>query len=138
MAVQLTEGAIEMLSSGKWQPADVKPVLQVIELRGIPSQTSSAVSGGEKPERYGLMLSDGLFFQKAVVATHRNSMVRSQQMQKGSVVQLREYVCNFIRDRPYVLLSLFFIRYVCVKLVYVDFLQRIDEILSSLQYCYHR
>ncbi|KAL7609446.1 hypothetical protein Lser_V15G10552 [Lactuca serriola] len=100
MVVQLTEGAIAMLSSGEWQPADVKPVLQVIELRGIPSQTSSAVSGGEKPERYGLMLSDGLFFQKAVVATHRNSMVRSQQMQKGSVVQLREYVCNFIRDRP--------------------------------------
>ncbi|CAI9275054.1 unnamed protein product [Lactuca saligna] len=99
MAVQLTEGAIEMISSGKWQPADVKPVLQVIELRAVPSQTAD-VSGGEKQERYRLMLSDGLFFQQAMLATQRNELVKSQQMQKGSVVQLKEYVCNFIRDRP--------------------------------------
>lgn len=131
MAVQLTEGAIEMLSSGKWQPADVKPVLQVIELRAVPSQNSSAVSGGEKQERYRLMLSDGLFFQQAMLATQRNELVKSQQMQRGSVVQLKEYVCNFIRDRPYVLLSLFFIRYIRVKLMYVELLQQIEEIVSS-------
>ncbi|CAH1415012.1 unnamed protein product [Lactuca virosa] len=100
MAVQLTEGAIAMLSSGKWQPADVKPMLQVIELRAVPSQTSSAVSGGEKQERYRIMLSDGLFFQQAMVVAQLNELVRSQQMQKGSVVQLKEYVCNFIRERP--------------------------------------
>lgn len=50
-------------------------------------------------------------------------------MQKGS--QLKEYVCNVIGDNTEVLLSLLFILYICVKLVYVELFQRIEKIVSS-------
>lgn len=99
MAVKLTEGAIAMLSTGKWQPTDVKPVLQVTDIRNVQGHNSSGGAGGEKQERYRLLLSDGLFSQQGMLATQQNELVKSQQMQKGSIVQLTEFVCNTIRDR---------------------------------------
>ncbi|KAI3728253.1 hypothetical protein L6452_16886 [Arctium lappa] len=97
MAIKLTEGAISLLSTGRWETPEVKPVLQVVDIRTVQGQNPPA--GVEKQERYRLLLSDGSFHQQGMLATQRNDLVRSQQLQKGSVVQLTEFVCNTIRDR---------------------------------------
>ncbi|KAD7479714.1 hypothetical protein R6Q59_008534 [Mikania micrantha] len=104
MAVNLTEGAISMLSTGERQTMDLKPVLQVMDVRIVQTQTPAAGLGGENKERYRLSLSDGSFCQQGMLATQLNDMVRSQQLQKGSIVQLTEFVCNSIRERVIIII----------------------------------
>ncbi|KVH91342.1 replication protein A 70 kDa DNA-binding subunit A-like [Cynara cardunculus var. scolymus] len=98
MAVNLTTGAISILSSGECQATDVKPVVQVRDIR-VQTQTSAGGGGGENKEKYRVLLSDGLFHQQGMLATQCNELVRSQQLQKGSIVQLTEFACNTIRER---------------------------------------
>ncbi|KAL8267037.1 hypothetical protein R6Q59_004381 [Mikania micrantha] len=100
MAVKLTEGAISMICTGKGQPADVKPVIQVLDIRNVQPQTASS----EIKERYRLLLSDGSFYQQGMLATQLNDLVRSQQLQRGSIVQLNEFVTNTIRDRMIIII----------------------------------
>ncbi|KAI3812507.1 hypothetical protein L1987_17217 [Smallanthus sonchifolius] len=91
MAVKLTEGAISVISSGKWQVTDAKPVIQVFDIRTVK-------------ERYRLLLSDGSFHQQGMLATQLNDLVRSQQLQRGSIVQLNDFVTNTIRDRKIIII----------------------------------
>ncbi|KAD3641848.1 hypothetical protein E3N88_31072 [Mikania micrantha] len=100
MAVKLTEGAISMICTGKGQPTDVKPVIQVLDIRNVQPQTTSS----EIKERYRLLLSDGSFYQQGMLATQLNDLVRSQQLQRGSIVQLNEFVTNTIRDRMIIII----------------------------------
>ena len=63
-------------------------------------------SGGEKKERYFVELSDGLITVGGMIGAHFNELVTSNQLRKGSVVQLNEFVCTTLRGRTYVFLSL--------------------------------
>lgn len=95
--VNLTDGAIEMLSSGEGQQQglEVKPVLQVWDLRLVNTQNQN----NSAKERYRLILSDGVHTQQGMLATQRNDLVRSQKLQKGSIVQLTQFMCNVIQNR---------------------------------------
>ncbi|KAK3009413.1 hypothetical protein RJ639_013161 [Escallonia herrerae] len=98
MSIKLTEGAIAMLSSGDAKEVDVKPVLQVVDLRVVNTQNQSSGT-----ERYRIMLSDGIYLQQGMLATQQNDLVRSERLQKGSIVQLTQFVCNDIQNRRVVL-----------------------------------
>lgn len=91
--INLTEGAIAMLSSGDAQGTDIKPVLQVADIRLVNTQNQN------NNERYRILLSDGSFTQQGMLATQRNDLVRSEKLQKGSIVQLTQFVCNVIQNR---------------------------------------
>ncbi|XP_059640341.1 replication protein A 70 kDa DNA-binding subunit A-like [Cornus florida] len=98
MAINLTDGAIAILSSGEAQGTDVKPVLQVADIRLVNTQHQS------NNERYRILLSDGLHLQQGMLATQKNDLVRSQKLQKGSVVQLTQFVCNIIQKRMIIII----------------------------------
>ncbi|GER57613.1 replication protein A 70 kDa DNA-binding subunit [Striga asiatica] len=93
--VNLTEGAIPMLSNGQAQEANFKPVVQVTSVRLINTQNqiNNAV------ERYRVVLSDGTFSQQSMLGTQCNDLVRSQRLQTGSIIQLMQYVCNVIQNK---------------------------------------
>ncbi|KAJ0602025.1 putative transcription factor interactor and regulator CCHC(Zn) family [Helianthus annuus] len=99
MAVNLTAGAIATLSTSESSTPDLKPVLQIMDIKLIQTQTPAAAAGGENKDRYRFLLSDGSFFQQAMVATQLIDVVRSKQVQKGSIIQMTQYTCNRIRDR---------------------------------------
>lgn len=96
MAINLTEGAIASLSSGE-SSADFHPILQVTDLRLVNTANQSQ-------ERYRLVLSDGAHFQQGMLATQKNELVRSQSLQKGSVIQLTQFVCNVIQNRMIIII----------------------------------
>ncbi|KAL7599252.1 hypothetical protein Lser_V15G22809 [Lactuca serriola] len=102
MAVNLTSGAISILTTG--ESKDLKPVLQVTDIRLIRTQNPTGGGGENNGDRYRVQLSDGSFHQQGMLATQRNELVTSQQLQKGSVVQLTEFVCNTIRERPIIII----------------------------------
>ncbi|CAA3016033.1 replication A 70 kDa DNA-binding subunit A-like [Olea europaea subsp. europaea] len=93
-SVNLTEGAISMLARGDVQATEIKPVLQVSDVRLVNTQNQNSNN-----ERYRILLSDGLFLQQAMLATQKNELVRTDKLQKGSIVQLTEFVCNVIQTR---------------------------------------
>ncbi|KAK6158526.1 hypothetical protein DH2020_005840 [Rehmannia glutinosa] len=96
--INLTEGAIAMLSSGDAQGTDIKPVLQVADIRLVNTQNQN------NNERYRILLSDGSFTQQGMLATQRNELVRSEKLQKGSIVQLTQFVCNLIQNRMIIII----------------------------------
>ncbi|KAG8375200.1 hypothetical protein BUALT_Bualt10G0075700 [Buddleja alternifolia] len=96
--INLTEGAIAMLSSGDAQGTDIKPVLQVADIRLVNTQNQN------NNERYRILLSDGSFTQQGMLATQRNDLVRSEKLQKGSIVQLTQFVCNLIQNRMIIII----------------------------------
>lgn len=102
--ISLTEGAIAMLSSGDGQQQvggnEVKPVLQVADVRLVNAQNQNNSAN----ERYRLLLSDGVHLQQGMLATQRNELVRSQRLQKGSIVQLTQFVCNLIQNRMIIII----------------------------------
>ncbi|KAI7725592.1 hypothetical protein M8C21_019268 [Ambrosia artemisiifolia] len=100
MAINLTAGAIPLLSSGEQPPDDLKPVLQVTEIKLFNTQS-------ESKERYRFSLSDGTYSQQGMLATQLNDRVKSQQVHKGSIVHLTEYSCHRIGDRVIVILISF-------------------------------
>lgn len=91
----LSRGAIAMISGG----AEVaKPVLQVNDVRLVHTAQSTT-------ERYRMILSDGDHVQQAMLATQMNCIVKEGRLQKGSIVQLNEFICNVIQGRRLVLKS---------------------------------
>ncbi|KAF7126680.1 hypothetical protein RHSIM_Rhsim11G0025400 [Rhododendron simsii] len=97
MAINLTEGVIAMLSSGDAAAADVKPVLQVADLRLVNTQSQNS-------ERYRVLLSDGIHLQQGMLATQKNDLIRTHSLQKGSIVQLSQFICNDIQGRTIIII----------------------------------
>lgn len=99
MAINLTEGAVATLASRDAAAMESKPVLQVADIRLVNTQQQQ-----NSNERYRLLLSDGLHSQQGMLATQRNDLVKSGRLQKGSVIQLTQFVCNVIQQRMIIII----------------------------------
>ncbi|KAJ1698689.1 hypothetical protein LUZ63_007201 [Rhynchospora breviuscula] len=86
MPIQLTRGAISAIYNGD---VEVKPVVEVVDVKIVsPSQG-----------RYGAMVTDGSETRQALLASQLNELVRTNQLKKGSIVQLLEYTCADVQNR---------------------------------------
>ncbi len=47
------------------------------------------------------MISDGVHFQQAMLATQLNELVNDGKLQPKCVVRLNEYICNTVHGRRY-------------------------------------
>lgn len=93
MAINLTEGAIMMMCRGEMKAEEVKPVLQLIDVKQVSTQAQ------QHTERFRVLLSDGSHHQQGMLATQMNALVKEGKLQKGSVVQLTQFVCNVVQNR---------------------------------------
>lgn len=89
----LTEGAIPMLFTDDAPKTGVKPVLQVAEITLLKTRNQNS-----NIERYRIWLSDGMFYQQGMLDQQLNDLVRSEKIQKGSIVQLNKFVLDFIKN----------------------------------------
>ncbi|KAL4346267.1 hypothetical protein GQ457_17G019590 [Hibiscus cannabinus] len=108
MEVNLTAGAVSRIISREVSTErDLKPLLQVIELKEVQTTSKNPQQQQQEPrksERYRLLLSDGSLTQQGMLATSKNELVKSSKLQVGSVVQLTQYLCNVIQDRMIVII----------------------------------
>jgi len=91
MTVNLTQGAIITMC---FTSEEFQPVLQVFDLKLVQSQLNSSTT-----ERYRVVLSDGLHYQQGMLALHKNELVHSGRLQKGSIVKLTQFICNDVQNR---------------------------------------
>nr|GEU49614.1 nucleic acid-binding, OB-fold [Tanacetum cinerariifolium] len=83
-------GAISMVLSGRYTVM-FKPVVQVIEIKCRHTQTKVEGNRVEKKEFYDIILSDGSVCKNVTIDCKIDEMIRSKQLQKGSIVQLTQF-----------------------------------------------
>lgn len=69
--MSLSAGAIQQMYNGD---TSTKPMLQLIDIKKI------AANSGTSSDRYRLIISDGIYFMQAMLATQLNFMVESGQV----------------------------------------------------------
>ncbi|KAK9095635.1 hypothetical protein Scep_027104 [Stephania cephalantha] len=97
MAVNLTSNAIEMICNGEFQGDDAKPVVQVADIKLV-------TTGQQSTERYRMLLSDGAHLQQGMLATQLNGLVQAGKVQKGSVIQMSQFVSQVIQGRQIIII----------------------------------
>ena len=103
-APRLTPGAVVAIWELPDGPAMYKPVLQVADLRLVTAKKSTADAAADsgqqqKPDRFRMLLSDGVHSQQSMLATALNHLVTDGALRRGSIVQLQEITCNNIQGR---------------------------------------
>ncbi|CAN6238190.1 unnamed protein product [Urochloa humidicola] len=96
-AAQLTPGGVRAIAGGAL-PAEIQPVLQMLQVRQVPSTKSDGASPNSS-ERYRVMLSDGVDSHQAILSTTINPLVRDGALRAGTIVHLNEFICNTIHDK---------------------------------------
>lgn len=91
--VNLTEGAIAKITSGGATAAELKPTLQVTELKQVQTKQP------QQSDRFRLVLSDGSHLQQAMLGTQINHLVKDGNLRSGSIVQLIQYTCTTVQGR---------------------------------------
>ncbi|KAJ9152433.1 hypothetical protein P3X46_025999 [Hevea brasiliensis] len=91
--MNLTEGAIAKITSGGATAAELKPTLQVTELKQVHTKQP------QQSDRFRLVLSDGSHLQQAMLGTQINHLVKDGNLRPCSVVQLIQYTCTTVQGR---------------------------------------
>ena len=90
----LTAGAVQRVHNGDTTSS---PTMQIIDVKRIGGQ-------GGAQERYRLVISDGVHYQQAMLATQLNEMVSEGKVETRCVVQLKEYLCNTVQNKKIVII----------------------------------
>jgi len=91
----LTSGGVARVYQGD---TTGKPIVQVIDLKVIGTATTANNPG----RRYRLIISDGVHFQQAMLATQLNTLVTEERLQNLGIIRMEEYVTQVIADKRYV------------------------------------
>ncbi|RZC73961.1 hypothetical protein C5167_049442 [Papaver somniferum] len=97
MAINLTQNAIAMICSGQFQGDDLKPIVQVVDIKLISSNNTNA-------ERYRMVISDGVHTQQGMLATQKNELVHSGQLKTNSIVELSQFVGQLVQNRKIIII----------------------------------
>jgi replication factor A1 len=91
--MNLTEGAKSKKTSGGATSAELKPTLQVTDLKQVQTKQP------QQSDRFRLVLSDGSHLQQAMLGTQINHLVKDGNLRIGSIVQLNQYTCTTVQGR---------------------------------------
>ena len=80
----------------------MQPTVQFLSIKKL--QNTSTTS----PDRYRLIISDGVHFVQAMLATQLNELVENDTIKKHTVAVLEKYTSNVVQNKRSVPVSLFF------------------------------
>ncbi|CAN4128031.1 unnamed protein product [Withania somnifera] len=92
--VNLTDGAVEMLSIGEWDSEEFKPVLRIVDVRSVNTHNRVIIVSG-----IGWSVST-----RRDVSHAKNDLIRSKRIRKGTIVKMKEFVRNVIRNRVIIII----------------------------------
>ncbi|XP_034995364.1 replication protein A 70 kDa DNA-binding subunit [Zootoca vivipara] len=88
MAARLSEGAIAAMMQGETVN---NPVLQLITIR--------AISTGTGPQRYRMLMSDGVHtLSSFMLATQLNDLVKDQGLSANAICKINRFIVNVLKD----------------------------------------
>ncbi|KAJ6618842.1 replication factor-A protein 1 [Mycena sp. CBHHK59/15] len=92
---QLSSGSCEALQNaapGDSSLFDATHRLQLLSVRLVTSNTTAV-------DRYRIIISDGIHFIQAMLATQLNDLVRDNEIRKNTIVNVTKMTCNFVQDK---------------------------------------
>jgi replication factor A1 len=97
MAFQLTAGSCELLQNATPEDVDVfntQHVMQFLSIKQVGQQPA-----GSTPDRYRIIMSDGIHYMQAMLATQLNAMVQENTIGKYTVAILEKLTCNYVQKK---------------------------------------
>jgi len=101
--MRLSSGAVSRIFNGN---PNEEATLQVLNVKKIQSNAPAGGAGGNQPERYRLVVSDGVHFMQAMMATQMNDLVsdRGGKLEQHSLIHVKECIVNTVHNRKLVIL----------------------------------
>ncbi|KAH9018107.1 replication factor-a protein [Lactarius pseudohatsudake] len=111
MSTDLTRGICKRLNSGDKDDESLwgtKPNLQLLSIKKVVANANSPDSqGAPTTDRYRIIISDGVHFLQAMLATQLNYLVEEHRIGKNTIAFIENMSCQHIMDKRLVtLLSL--------------------------------
>ncbi|KAK6358658.1 Replication factor A protein 1 [Orbilia blumenaviensis] len=95
MATLLSGGSLAAIfAAGCENPKEAwkDPIMQVLLVKKIEAQ-------GKTPERYRIVVSDGIHFTQGMIASQSNYLMADGKIQRGSIVRMKEYEAGKVKDK---------------------------------------
>lgn len=97
----LSQGAIaEMVRSSDPSNHVQNPVCQILSIKKIAATTAP----GNPGDRYRLIVSDGVNYAQAMLATQKRPLIESGEMEKNCIVRITQYASNAVQNRRILIL----------------------------------
>ncbi|KAH9071043.1 replication factor-a protein [Lactarius deliciosus] len=113
MSTHLTQGICERLNSGYKDDESLwgtKPNLQLLSIKKVVANAATNSpdnQGAPTTDRYRIIISDGVHFLQAMLATQLNYLVEEHRIGKNTIALIENMSCQYIMDKRLVtLLSL--------------------------------
>lgn len=98
--VQLTSGICSRLNEASPSEIDELGSGYTVQLLSIKKVTANSTAAAPI-DRYRIIISDGVHFVQAMLATQLNDLVANSEITKNSVVIIDKLTCNFVGDKRY-------------------------------------
>lgn len=96
MGFQLTAGSCKLLQNATPEDVDVFNTQHTVQFLSIKKVGNPAAS---TPDRYRIIMSDGIHYMQAMLATQLNGMVQDNTIGKNTVAVLEKLTCNYVQDK---------------------------------------
>ena len=97
----LSEGICQRLNSGDKDDEvlwNSKPTLQFLSIKKVqPGSTPGAANSPS--DRYRIIISDGLHFLQAMLATQLNHLVEDERVGKNTIAVIENMSCQLIQEK---------------------------------------
>lgn len=90
----LSTGCIERLQTIEQTTSEDEYVFQILSLKPVNQPQGTP--------RYRIILSDGVHFMQAMLATQLNNLIQDGTIVKHSVIKIERLTCNYLQGKRYV------------------------------------
>lgn len=98
---QLSTGSIKLFQVADPNDAQVfnsEYTLQFLSIKKVGSNTAPSAP----PERYRIIISDGVHYMQAMLATQLNDMVHDNSITRNTIAVVDKLTCNYVQEKRYV------------------------------------
>ncbi|EAU88740.1 replication factor-A protein 1 [Coprinopsis cinerea okayama7 len=97
--VQLTAGSCERLQFANPQDASVFESPHTIQFLSIKKVNTANPNSNAPVDRYRIIISDGVHFIQAMLATQLNELVQNNSIGKHTVAVVERATCNYVQEK---------------------------------------
>lgn len=99
MPHQLSAGSCKLLQNATPEDVDIFSSEHTVQLLSIKKVGNNPAAPGSTPDRYRIIMSDGINYMQAMLATQLNEMVQQDLIRKNTVAILEKLTCNYVQDK---------------------------------------
>ncbi|EDR14355.1 uncharacterized protein LACBIDRAFT_182415 [Laccaria bicolor S238N-H82] len=103
MAFQLTAGSCERLNNATPSEEDVFNQPHTVQFLSIKKVNTTNASSSAV-DRYRIIMSDGIHFIQAMLATQLNSMVQDNTIGRHTVAVIEKLTCNYVQEKRLIII----------------------------------